>query len=106
MTVAGSGGTPPYQYKLGAGSYQASGIFGNLLAGSYTVTVQDANLCTFDVPVTISQPPTVLSGSITSQTYVSCFGSTDGSVTVAGSGGISPVHVQSERRNIPGFWYI
>jgi len=50
MTVAGSGGTPPYQYKLGAGSYQASGILENLLAGSYTVTVQDANLCTFDVP--------------------------------------------------------
>jgi gliding motility-associated-like protein len=90
VTVAGSGGVSPYQYKLGAGSYQASGIFGSLLAGSYTVTVQDANLCTFDVPVTISQPPAVLSGSITSQTNVSCFGSTDGSVTVTGSGGISP----------------
>ena len=90
VTVDGSGGVSPYQYKLGAGSYQASGSFGNLLAGSYTVTVQDANLCTFDVPVTISQPPTVLSGSITSQTNASCFGSTDGSVTVAGTGGISP----------------
>jgi gliding motility-associated-like protein len=90
VTVDGSGGVSPYQYKLGAGSYQASGSFGNLLAGSYTVTVQDANLCTFDVPVTISQPPAVLSGSITSQTNVSCFGSTDGSVTVTGSGGISP----------------
>jgi gliding motility-associated-like protein len=90
VTVTGSGGVSPYQYKLGAGSYQASGSFGNLLAGSYTVTVQDANLCTSDVPVTISQPPTVLSGSITSQTNVSCFGSTNGSVTVAGSGGISP----------------
>ena len=90
VTVAGSGGVSPYQYKLGAGSYQASGIFGTLLAGSFTVTVQDANLCTFDVPVTISQPPTVLSGSITSQTNVSCFGLTDGSITVTGSGGISP----------------
>jgi gliding motility-associated-like protein len=90
MTVAGSGGTPPYKYKLGAGSYQASGIFGTLAAGPYTVTVQDASLCTFDVAVTVTQPPTALSGSITSQTNVSCFGSTDGSVTVTGSGGISP----------------
>jgi gliding motility-associated-like protein len=90
VTVVGTGGVLPYQYKIGTGSYQASGSFGNLLAGSYTVTVQDANLCTFDVPVTISQPPTILSGSITSQTNISCFGSTDGSVTVTGSGGISP----------------
>jgi gliding motility-associated-like protein len=90
VTVGGSGGVSPYQYKLGTGSYQALGSFGNLLAGSYTVTVQDVNLCTFDVSVTISQPPTVLSGSITSQTNVSCFGSTDGSITVTGSDGISP----------------
>jgi gliding motility-associated-like protein len=90
VTVAGSGGTTPYQYKLGAGSYQASGTFATLTAGSYTVTVQDANLCTFDVAVTISQPLAVLSGSIASQTNVSCFGLTNGSVTITGSGGISP----------------
>jgi gliding motility-associated-like protein len=90
VTVSGSGGTAPYQYKLGAGSYQASGTFATLTAGSYTVTVQDANLCTFDVAVTISQPLAVLSGNIASQTNVSCFGLTNGSVTITGSGGISP----------------
>jgi gliding motility-associated-like protein len=90
VTVAGSGGVSPYTYKLGSGSYQASGTFGSLIAGPYTVTVQDANLCTFDVAVSITQPVSVLSGSITSQTDVSCFGSTNGSVSVAGSGGTAP----------------
>jgi gliding motility-associated-like protein len=90
VTVAGSGGTSPYQYKIGAGAYQVSGTFGTLTAGVYTVTVQDINLCTFDVAVTITQPAATVSGSITSQTNVSCFGASNGSVTVAGSGGVTP----------------
>jgi gliding motility-associated-like protein len=90
VTVEGSGGTPPYLYKLDAGSYQASGTFTSLTAGSYTVTIQDANLCTFDVPVTISQPVVSLSGSVTSQTDVACFGTLTGSVTITASGGVPP----------------
>jgi gliding motility-associated-like protein len=90
VTVDGSGGTPPYMYKMGAGAYQVSGTFGSLTAGSYIVTVQDANLCNFEVAVTVNQPFAVLAGSISSQTDISCFGSTDGSVTIAASGGISP----------------
>jgi gliding motility-associated-like protein len=90
VTVDGSGGVSPYTYKLGSGSYQASGTFGSLIAGPYTVTVQDANLCTFNIAVSITQPVAVLSGAISSQTNVSCFGSTNGSVSVAGSGGTAP----------------
>ncbi len=90
VTVEGSGGTPPYLYKLESGSYQASGTFTSLTAGSYTVTIQDANLCIFDVPVTISQPVVSLSGSVTSQTDVSCFGTSTGSVTITGTGGVPP----------------
>ncbi|MGA2408529.1 MAG: gliding motility-associated C-terminal domain-containing protein, partial [Bacteroidales bacterium] len=90
VTVAGSGGTSPYQYKMGLGVYQVSGTFGTLTAGSYTVTVQDINLCTFDVAVTITEPAATLSGSISSQTDVACFGTSTGSVTVTGSGGVAP----------------
>jgi hypothetical protein len=90
VTVTGSGGTPDYEYSLDGGAYQASGTFTGLSAGTYTVTVRDANLCTFDVPVDITQPASALQGSIISQTNVQCFGDADGSVTVAGSGGTSP----------------
>jgi len=79
ITVSGSGGTSPYQYKIGSGVYQASGTFGALTAGTYTITVQDINLCTFDIVVIITEPTAVLSGS-SSQTDVACFGSSTGSV--------------------------
>ncbi len=90
ITAAGSGGVAPYQYKLETGAYQASGTFAALAAGTYTVTVQDANLCEFDIPFTITQPAVAFSGTISSQTNVSCFGSNNGSVTVTGVGGTSP----------------
>jgi gliding motility-associated-like protein len=90
VTVDGSGGIAPYQYKLGAGSYQASGTFGSLTAGTFTVTVQDANLCTFDVAVTVTQPVAALAINTVAATNISCFGSTNGSINVSGSGGTSP----------------
>jgi gliding motility-associated-like protein len=90
VTISGAGGTAPYLYRLGLGAYQVSGTFGTLTAGAYTITVQDSKLCTFDVSVTITQPIALISGSITSQTNVACFGTSTGSVTVAGSGGVAP----------------
>ncbi len=94
VTVAGSGGTPPYEYSLDGGAYQSSGTFNNLAEGTYTVTVRDFNLCTFNLPVTITEPATPVSGSITSQTDVACYGESTGSVTVAGSGG-TPIYQYS-----------
>ncbi len=90
VTVEGSGGTPPYLYKLDSGSYQVSGTFGSLSAGSYTVTVQDAALCESVVPVSITEPYLPLAGTIISQTDSLCFGENTGSVTVAGAEGVPP----------------
>jgi len=86
VTVAGSGGAGGYTYSLNGGPFQGSGTFSGLTAGSYTVTVKDANGCTVTQPVTITQP-SPLTASITSQTNVLCTGDATGSVTVAGSGG-------------------
>ncbi|HZL76593.1 MAG TPA: gliding motility-associated C-terminal domain-containing protein, partial [Bacteroidales bacterium] len=90
VTIAGSGGTAPYMYNINGGIFQVSGTFNTLIAGLYTVTVQDANLCTFNIPVTITQPLVPLTGSITLQTDVLCFGASTGSVTVTGVDGIAP----------------
>jgi large repetitive protein len=90
VTVEGSGGTSPYRYSIGGGPLQASGTFDNLAAGNYTVTVTDANDCTIDIPVTITQPASAVGGSILSQDNVLCFGQSTGSVTVEGSGGTAP----------------
>ncbi len=90
VTVAGADGTAPYQYSLDGGTYQASGTFTGLTAGNFVVTIRDANGCTFDVPVTITQPAAALTGAITNQVNVNCFGGSDGEVTVAGADGTSP----------------
>jgi hypothetical protein len=90
VTVAGSGGISPYTYALGAGAYGSSGTFSSLAAATYTIHVKDAIGCISDQLVTITQPATAVGGSITLQTNVLCNGQNTGSVTVAGSGGVSP----------------
>ncbi|MBP8959116.1 MAG: gliding motility-associated C-terminal domain-containing protein [Bacteroidales bacterium] len=89
VTVTGLGGTPSYEFSLDGGPYQVSGNFTGLAAGGYNVTVRDANLCTFNVPVLITQP-SVLTGVISSQTNVTCYGGNEGQVTIAAEGGTAP----------------
>ncbi|GAA4341564.1 hypothetical protein [Flaviaesturariibacter amylovorans] len=86
-TVTASGGTAPYRYlwSNGATSSNISGIS----AGAYTVTVTDANNCTATANITVSQPATALSATLTA-TPVGCFGGSDGSVTATPSGGTAP----------------
>ncbi|PCJ89614.1 MAG: hypothetical protein COA57_01730 [Flavobacteriales bacterium] len=78
-----TGGTTPYSYSWSNGA-TTEDLLG-LAAGSYTVTITDANSCTTTSSVTISQPA-ALSTSISS-TNVSCNGGNDGSVDLTVSGG-------------------
>ena len=54
ITATATGGTTPYQFKLNNGSYQSSGSFTGLYAGSYVVTAKDANGCIDKQTVTIT----------------------------------------------------
>ncbi|MDC0314015.1 gliding motility-associated C-terminal domain-containing protein [Flavobacteriales bacterium] len=85
VTVVASGSTAPYSYDIG-GAQQATGEFTGLAVGGYTVTVEDANTCTFTVSVTITEPAE-LTGAIALQTDVACSGDATGAVTVTGAGG-------------------
>lgn len=79
-----SGGTSPYTYLWSDNQSSKKAI--NLSAGSYSVTVTDANGCTGNASVGISEP-TQLSASINSHTEPSCNGGSDGTATVSASGG-------------------
>ena len=47
ITATGTGGTPPYQYKLNTtGTYSNNNMFTGLAGGTYKVYVKDANGCT------------------------------------------------------------
>ncbi len=54
IIATATGGTSPYQFKLNNGSYQSSGSFTGLYAGSYVVTAKDANGCTDIITVSIT----------------------------------------------------
>ena len=83
----GSGGVMPYTYAWSSG--ETIQLITAKSAGTYTVTVTDANGCTDTANTTITEPAAV-GASITAQTNVSCNGLSDGSATSSGSGGTSP----------------
>lgn len=87
-SVTASGGTAPYTYLWSPGGYTTSSQ-SNLTAGSYTITVTDANGCTRNVTATVSQPAN-LTSTISSTVNASCNGGSNGSATVTVSGGTSP----------------
>ncbi|MBA0885578.1 MBG domain-containing protein, partial [Flavobacterium undicola] len=84
-SVSPSGGTPGYTYSWSPSGGTAATATG-LAAGSYTVTVTDANGCTATRNYTLTQP-TAISTATGSQTNVSCNGGTNGSASVSPSGG-------------------
>ncbi|GAB4131578.1 MAG: hypothetical protein Fur0041_02100 [Bacteroidia bacterium] len=64
VTVAASGGTAPYTYAMvPSAQTNTTGIFTNVCAGSYTITVVDASFNTFTY---VDSIPTVSSPTITS----------------------------------------
>ena len=89
VSITASGGVPPYGYQLGAGPFQANGIFGSLTAGNYSITVRDAHNCDFIMPVTIDQPEAAMTGTISS-VAVSCYGESNGSLDLLVTGGSFP----------------
>lgn len=61
----------------------------NVVAGTYSVTVTDANGCTGAATYTINEP-TAIAASLDSMFNVSCHGLSDGGVYVSVTGGVSP----------------
>ncbi len=82
------GGTAPYQYSLDGTNFQ-NGPFGNLNAGSYTLTVKDSQGCTTNKAVTVNEPA-VLTTTTAIISQVSCNGAADGEASIAVTGGSVP----------------
>ncbi|MBA9074765.1 hypothetical protein GGR22_002938 [Flavobacterium gossypii] len=87
-TVSVTGGTTPYSYSW-APSGGTNATATGLAAGTYTVTVTDFNGCQITRTVTVNQPATALGGIIT-KTDISCNGGSNGTASVAVTGGTTP----------------
>ena len=86
IDITVTGGTTPYTFvwSNAATTEDISGIG----AGSYTVTVTDANACTSANTYSVTQPTTIT--LVDAITNVSCNGGADGSIALTTSGGVSP----------------
>ena len=89
ITISGvSGGTPPYEYSIGAG-FSGTTVFTNLGVGTYTPQIRDANGCIVSLAPIVFNPldkPTDMDFAISS---LDCLTST-ASVTVTVTDGTPP----------------
>ncbi len=83
-----TGGTTPYSYLWSNGT-TLPGV-GNLLSGTYTVTITDANGCNAIISETINEPAISVAAAITVQNSITCFNGAGGVLTATPSGGTAP----------------
>ncbi len=86
VDVTVSGGVPPYTFNWSNGATTED--ISSLDAGTYDVTVTDANGCQKNISQTLTEPAQLT--STISGTDVSCNGAFDGTVDVTVSGGTAP----------------
>ncbi|MEM9024173.1 MAG: SprB repeat-containing protein, partial [Bacteroidota bacterium] len=85
-TVVATGGTMPYTFVWPSGTIAATDS--NLTAGQYAVTISDANGCTDQLTVNLTQP--ALLEVIVTGSNVTCAGDNDGTAMASISGGTFP----------------
>lgn len=76
-----SGGTAPYGYVWSCAPVQTTQVATNLLPGTYSVVVMDANSCTVTASGVVGQQNGGWTLSAATFTAVSCFGGSDGAAT-------------------------
>jgi len=82
-----NGGTAPYTYSWSAGTVvPTNDTITNIGAGTYTLTITDANNCTISENITLTEPM-ALTTSMVDITDTDCNASANGSATVVPSGG-------------------
>jgi gliding motility-associated-like protein len=82
-TAIGSGGVMPYTFLWSNGATTATAA--NLITGTYTCTITDANGCTAQVTATVSTNPPIVSGFTSTDNL--CNTGCSGTATFAASGG-------------------
>lgn len=86
ITIAVTGGTSPYNFNWSNGANTQN--LSNIYSGSYTVTVSDANLCSNTLTISVAQNPSISISA--THTNVTCFGASNGSISVNISSGTAP----------------
>ncbi|WP_027394493.1 T9SS type B sorting domain-containing protein [Aquimarina latercula] len=100
IIVFAAGGTPDYSFAISTNPGQFFNdesdnvpnqhTFTNLVPGTYQVFAQDANGCGQVYDVTIGEPDQLMANIVGAITPETCFGDSDGAVTIDITGGTPP----------------
>ncbi len=87
INITPDGGSGGYTYAWDNG--ETTEDLSGLSEGTYTLTITDSNMCTFDMSIYVGQPTEPVTTAIP-PTNIICFGATDGVATVNVTGGTGP----------------
>ncbi|MDP2388062.1 MAG: gliding motility-associated C-terminal domain-containing protein [Bacteroidota bacterium] len=89
-----NGGTGTYAYSWNTTPAQTTATATGLIAGTYTVSINDINNCTVSNTITLTQPTSVTASAIVTSNFngqhISCDGLSDGQATATPNGGTAP----------------
>jgi outer membrane protein OmpA-like peptidoglycan-associated protein len=91
LKITVNGGNPPYKYSWSNGATTQN--IDNLVAGNYSVIVEDANGCRQDVNASIEQPEEI-EIVVDTVTHIRCFGEKTGFAKITAKGGVPPYAYQ------------
>jgi len=91
ISVTASGGLSPYTYSIDGINFQSGNNFTGLTAGTYTVTVMDANSCTETATITLTEPDPINFTVIETDIQCGATGTEPGSIDIINvTGGTAP----------------
>ena len=97
VTFTAFGGTPPYTYNTDQGVFTVNGgenlVVENVLAGSYSAQLEDANGCMISSSYTVNEPLPLIASFVDVE-GVLCPDDSTGTATVVAEGGTAPYFYQ------------
>ncbi|MFH2096161.1 MAG: choice-of-anchor L domain-containing protein [Bacteroidota bacterium] len=87
VEVTAAGGTGVLSYSINGSPSQSDGLFSGLLPGYYTAVVTDENGCVATAGALQIVKPAMIVAQLSGTAQVSCFGSSDGEISINAWGG-------------------
>lgn len=108
VNATGGNGGPytGYEYALSStGPWQTNNVFDSLGAGAKTVYVRDGRGCVVTQNVTLTQPATIITASVSASTNATCSYDSTGNMTITASGGVGPYTYKLTKTGATGGWW-
>ena len=97
VQIQASGGNGNLNFSLG-NQNNSTGLFENLTAGNYNITITDDNNCQTTVNANITEPSSI-SSSILNLQNIDCFGESNGTIQIQANGGTGNLNFSLGNQN-------